>query len=382
MGAAGARVYLDWNATAPPQPGVAEGVAAAWANAWGNPSSAHGEGRRARIALEEARARIASAVGASSSDVVLTSGGSEADALALRGLVDAGRVRTLVLWALEHPAVLETARWLAERGAAELRLVPATAHGTCAPEAIAEALQGAARPLVSVMLAQNEIGTVNDVAAIAAAARAAGALVHTDAVQALGKVPVDRAALAVDLLSVSAHKIGGPPGAGALVVGPGLDPLPFCLGGGQEHGRRQGTEGWPAVVGFGIAAAGLPARLAQAGTVRALRDRLEGAVRAALPGTLVAGARADRLPNTVAFLFEGVRGADVATAADALGLAVSAGSACHAGAAGRSPVARALGTPASHSAGLVRVSLGPSTTDGEIDAGFERLVRAVRNARG
>lgn len=374
------RIYLDHNATAPPAPGIAELLGRLWAEGWGNPSSTHAEGRRARALLEAARAQVAAAAGAAPGEVVFCSGGSEADALALRGLAEAGDVDALVVGALEHPAVSATARRLAGERGLPLAVVPATRDGVIEPEAVAAALAGTRRALVAVMLAQNEIGTLNDAAAVARAAHARGALVLVDAVQAFGKVPLDFRALGADLLALSSHKIGGPPGVGALLVRGGLAPRPFCAGGGQEADRRPGTEALPLAVAFGAAAAAVPARLAAAPAVAARRDRFEAEVLRRVPGTRVAGADAPRLPNTAALVFEARDGRGLAAACDARGLAVSAGSACHAGQAGPSAVMQALGYEPAWQGGLVRVSLGPATTDEDLARAAAILVDAAREA--
>ncbi len=374
------RIYLDHNATAPPAPGIADLLGRLWAEGWGNPSSAHAEGRRARALLEAARGQVAAAAGATRQAVVFCSGGSESDALALRGLVERGDVDALVIGELEHPAVGETAARLAATHGLPLLTARASKRGVIEPEAVAEALTGTRRALVSVMLAQNEIGTVNDVAAIAARAHAAGALVHVDAVQALGKIALDFAALGADLLSLSSHKIGGPPGVGALLVREGLEPLPFCAGGGQEGDRRPGTEALPLAVAFGAAAERVPERLAAGPAVAARRDRFEAELLRRVPGTRVAGAGAERLPNTTALVFEQRDGRAVAAACDARGLAVSAGSACHAGREGPSAVMRALGLEPAWQRGLVRVSLGPASGDDELARAAAILADAVREA--
>ncbi len=374
------RIYLDHNATAPPAPGIPELLATLWSANWGNPSSSHAEGRRARALLEEARERVARAAGASRGAVVFCSGGSESDALALRGLLDSGAAGALVVGELEHPAVADTALWLGRSRGVPLAVARATTDGVVPAEAVGEALRGARRALVSVMLAQNEIGTLNDIPAIAEVAHRAGALLHVDAVQALGKIPLSFDDLGADLLSISSHKIGGPPGIGALIARRGLDPVPFCSGGGQEGGLRPGTEALPLAVAFGAAAEGIAARVAAGAAIAALRDRLEGEIVAHLPGTRIAGARAQRLPNTAALLFAGVSGRALVAACDARGVAVSSGSACHSGGGGASQVVRALGVGEAWQQGLVRVSLGPETAGAEIDRAIDVLVEAVREA--
>ncbi|MEO5337000.1 MAG: cysteine desulfurase [Magnetospirillum sp. WYHS-4] len=337
-------VYLDHNATTPVRPEAAAAVAEALA-AGGNASSVHGFGRRARRLIEEARERVAALVGAPSVSVVFTSGGTEANALALQGC---GR-RRIVASAVEHPSVL--------KAVPGIQAVPVDGDGVIDLEALDRLLGAAAEPaLVSLMLANNETGVLQPVAEAARIARRHGALVHCDAVQAAGKIPVDMPTLAVDFLTLSAHKLGGPPGVGALVAAEGAPLAAQVRGGGQERGLRAGTENLPGIAGFGAAAAavdlGAFARLA------AWRDDFEGRARDRIPGLRIASTGAPRLPNTSCLLAPGRDGATQVMALDLAGVAVSAGAACSSGKAVPSPVLRALGSSDAEAASAIRVSLG------------------------
>ncbi|HSK08662.1 MAG TPA: cysteine desulfurase family protein [Vicinamibacterales bacterium] len=377
-----ALAYLDWNATTPLAPEVADAAAAALREVYGNPSSLHAAGQRARRALDEARAEVAALIGADPGEIVFTAGGTEADNLALRGAMEAAREprRRLVVGAVEHEAVINTAAALERRGW-PVTTVPVTADGLVTPEALDERL-GDEVALVSVMLANNETGVVQPVRELAARAHARGALFHTDAVQAIAKMPVDVRALGVDLLSLTAHKFGGPKGAGALWIRRGVALSSPVAGGRQERNRRPGTENVPAIVGLGVAA-----RLARDGpaaeSVRARRDRLEAAI-LSIPGTTINGAGAERVPNTTNASFDGIDAESLVIALDLEGIAVSAGSACSSGTLEPSHVLRAMGLPASRTRGAVRFSLGPATTDEEIDRVVAVLPRVVRRlgARG
>ncbi len=368
------RVYLDWNATAPLLPEARDAMMAAF-DAGGNPSSVHREGRAARALVENARADVARLVDADPRDVIFTSGGTEAAALALRpAITDPPRDR-LVISAIEHPAVA------VGHGFAEAVSLPVGTDGIVDVAALPGALAGAARPLVSVMLANNETGILQPVAAIAAEARAAGAVTHTDAVQAVGKIPVSLAALGVDLLSFSAHKIGGPQGIGALVLRRG-----FALAstvqraGGQEQGRRGGTEGVAAICGFAAAARVARERLAHdISHVARLRDRLEAGLRALDNAVQVIGDTVPRLPNT-SFLRIGRKAETAVIALDLAGFAVSSGSACSSGKVGVSAVLKAMGAAAPEE-GALRVSLGPATRDEDIEA-FLAAFAAMRGNAG
>jgi cysteine desulfurase len=360
--------YLDWNATAPLRPEAAAATAAALAMC-GNPSSVHRRGRAARRAVEEARRAVAALVGAAPEAVVFTSGGSEANHLALLG---AGRERVLVS-AVEHGSVLNAAP------AAEP--IPVDRDGVVDLGALARLLAADRRPaLVSVMLANNETGVIEPAAEIAALAHAAGALFHCDAVQAAGKIPIDMAALGVDLLTLSAHKLGGPQGVGALVVQGDLDLAPLLRGGGQERGRRAGTENLPGIAGFGAAAAAVDR--AAYDRVRGLRAALEGEIARIAPDAVVFGAGAPRLPNTSAIAMPGMAAETQVIALDLDGVMVSAGAACSSGKVRPSHVIEAMGAGPELAAATIRVSLGWSTSDAEIDRFLSAWTALYRRRRG
>jgi cysteine desulfurase len=373
------RIDLDANATTPLHPAVRAVMAAALGE-HGNPSSLHEAGRRARDRVERARAEVAALVGGG--DVVFTSGGTEADALGVvggaRAAVATGRPRRVVTSPLEHPAVKGAAAALAREGF-EIAVVPCDAAGRIDPAAVADALAPGAA-LASFALANHELGNLYDVAAFAAAARAAGVLVHCDAVQAAGKVALDAGALGVDLLSLSAHKIQGPKGIGALWVRRGVDVAPI-VGGHQERGRRAGTENLLGIIGFGEAARvsreTSPVSWAR---VAALRDRLEeGAL--AIPGSRLHGHRAVRIGNTLNLGFAGAPGDIVMSALDLEGIACATGAACSSGSVEPSPVLLALGLPRAEAAEGVRFSLGGWTTAEEIDLTLAVLPALIERIR-
>ena len=346
--------YLDWNATAPLRPEAAAAVTAALA-CCGNPSSVHRWGRAARAEVERARTAVAALVGVPGHGVVFVSGGTEANHLALLG---SGRARVLVS-AVEHDSVL--------RAWPEAEPIPVDCDGLVRLEALQLLLAADPRPtLVSVMLANNETGVIEPAAEIAAIAHAHGALYHCDAVQAAGKIPLDVASLGADLVTLSAHKLGGPPGAGALVMTGELDLLPILRGGGQERGRRAGTENLPGIAGFAAAAKAAAAELASYDQVRALRDALEAEIVAAAPDAVVLGAAAPRLPNTSAVAMPGTAAETQIIALDLDGVMVSAGAACSSGKVGPSHVLKAMRVPPDLAAATIRVSLGWSTTEADI----------------
>src|SRR5688572_30676591 len=294
------RVYLDYNATTPLAPEVVDAVVAATRDLFGNASSVHHFGQQAKAALDDARTAVSTLIGADPSEVVFTSGGTEADNLAIRGAAEAaeptGR-RHLVASAIEHEAVLNTLKALARKGW-RTTLVPVDQTGIVSSARVSEAIADDTA-LVSVMHANNEIGTIQPIAEIAAVAHERGALMHTDAVQSAGKIPVDARALGVDLLAISAHKFNGPKGAGALWVKRGTRMQPILTGGRHERSRRAGTENVPAIAGLGVAARLASGKMASEATrVGALRDRLEAGILSQVPGTVVNGSRELRVPNT------------------------------------------------------------------------------------
>ena len=352
-------VYLDHNATTPVLPGAVEAMARALGGL-GNASSVHAFGRDARRAVEDARESIAALAGARPAEVVFTSGGTEANNLALRG---AGRGRVLVT-AVEHVSVLD-----AVPGA---ETVPVDGDGLVDVGALEDRLAAAPGPaLVSVMLANNETGVVQPVANVAEAARRFGALVHCDAVQGAAKIPLDMNDLGVDMLTLSAHKMGGPQGIGALIVRDGTSLRPEARGGGQERRRRAGTENVPAIVGFGVAAAGAGEGVAAAPRQRRLRDSLESRIAGVCGGARVFGAGAERLPNTSCVSMPGVASETQVMALDLAGVAVSAGSACSSGKVEPSHVLAAMGVAPELASTAIRVSLGRTTTEDDVSAFLE-----------
>jgi cysteine desulfurase len=377
------RVYFDYNATTPPSPEVVERVAAATQDVFGNASSVHHFGQQAKAVLDEARSAVAALIGADPSEVVFTAGGTESDNFALRGAAEAleptGR-RHLVATAIEHEAVLNTLKALARRGW-RTTLVPVDQSGVVSPERVREALADDTA-IVSVMHANNEIGTIQPVSEIAALARARGALVHTDAVQSAGKIPIDVKALGVDLLSLSAHKFNGPKGAGVLYVRRGTRMQPILTGGKHERNRRAGTENTPAIAGMGVAARLAVQKLGtEAVRLAALRDRLESGILGTVPGTVVNGGNSLRVPNTTNISFERVEAESLLIALDLEGIAVSTGSACSSGTLEPSHVLKAMGLPVHRTQNSLRFSLGMFSTQAEVDRVIETLPRLVEKLR-
>jgi cysteine desulfurase len=354
-----ARFYLDANATEPLRPEAREAVVAAL-DRLGNPASIHGEGRAARRLLEDAREAVAARFGAAPRDVIFTSGGTEANALAIHGLAQG---RAVLRGATEHAAVIAAAG----EGAAVLPVGP---DGRVRLDALAAMLASETPALVCVMLANNETGTIQPIAAVAALCRAAGALLHVDAVQAAGRIPLDLLASGADSITLSSHKLGGPPGAGALLLTPDAAGrlAPLQLGGGQERGRRGGTPALPSIAGFAAAA-----RPEDAARLAGLRDAIEAAATAA--GGAVIGRVAPRLPNTTCLALPGVRSDSQVIALDLAGLAVSAGAACSSGKVARSHVLEAMGL-AGLAGEAIRVSL-PWTARGDHVAAFAAAYGAM-----
>ena len=387
--------YLDHAATTPLRPEALAAMAPA-AEAWGNPSSLHAEGRRAKVLLEGARARVAAALGAEPGEVVFTSGGTEADTLALRGALAAQPGRPgLVTSAVEHHAVLEPAQALAD-GGAPVAFLPPGPDGAPSADRVA-AVVGDDTGLVSVMLVNNETGARADVAGIARTAHAAGALCHTDAVQAPGVLALDVDALGVDLLTVSAHKLGGPKGAGALYVRSGTPLAAVVAGGAQERRRRGGTENVAGALGLAEALAlAVAEREAEAPRLEALRDRLLARLRAALdasgqagrlvvntPGLGTPGASAPHILSvSVRPGGAPVDGEMLLLGLDLAGVAVSSGSACTSGALEPSHVLLAAGVPRETAAATVRFSLGRTTTAADVDAGADALAAHIARLGG
>jgi cysteine desulfurase len=387
--------YLDHAATTPMRP-EAIAVMTAELRQLGNPSSLHNAGRRARRVVEESREQIAAAAGARPSEVILTSGGTEADNLAVKGLYWAARQadparRRILASGIEHHAVTDSVRWLAEHQGAEVCWLETDSVGRVHPETLRAALESGPHghgpdrtAVVSVMWANNEVGTVQPVAELAAVAHEYGALFHTDAVQAVGQLPVDFGESGVDALTVTGHKIGGPVGAGALLLARSAEPVPVLHGGGQERDVRSGTLDTPAVAAFGTAIELAAARREEhAKHVGGLRDDLIRQVRAASPGALLNGDAPGpgRLPGNAHFSFPGCEGDALLLLLDAKGIACSTGSACTAGIAQPSHVLLAMGADAARARGSLRFSLGYTSTQADVDALGAAIGDAVERAR-
>ncbi len=363
------RIYLDWNATTPLRPEAQAAMAHAFA-AGGNPSSVHAEGRQARRLVEDARAAVAAAVGAETQNVIFTSGGTEANALALAPGLKRGKgrpVTRLIVSAIEHASVLAGGRFTAEA----ISICGVTRSGVVALDRLRAMLDGAPPALVSIMLANNETGAIQPVAEAAEIVHAAGGLLHVDAIQAFGKIPFDLASVGADLLTLSAHKIGGPKGVGAVVLAEGVELEAQLRGGGQEKGRRAGTENVAGVAGFGAAVrAALAAREGDSSRIVRLRTRLEGGLQET-SGAIIFAGEAQRLPNTVLFTFPDLRAETAVIGFDLAGIAVSSGSACSSGKVQPSHVVEAMGYGVELAQGAVRLSLGWSTTEADIDSALK-----------
>jgi cysteine desulfurase len=380
-----ARVYLDWNATTPLRPEARDALVRE-CDRTGNPSSVHQEGRAARAVVELARRQVAALVGAAPSHVIFTAGGTEANALALTPAIQVDGDQTprdrLLLSSVEHPSVRSGGRF----PASAVEEVPVLADGRLDLAVLAARLgalrESGGHPLVSVMLANNETGVIQPVGEAAALVHEAGGLLHVDAVQAVGKIPCDIKALGADLMTVSAHKLGGPKGVGALILGSEALHLrdPLIKGGGQERGGRAGTENVAGIAAFGAAAEAVAAALDQErARITALHDRLEAGLAAISPGAVIFGADVARLPNTTLFALPGIKAETALIALDLAGVAVSSGSACSSGKVAASHVLAAMGAGAL-AAGAIRVSVGFSTSEEEVEsflAAWNKLVRAL-----
>jgi cysteine desulfurase len=382
--------YLDYNATAPVRPEAREAMVHAL-EVGGNPSSIHAAGRAARALVEQAREQVAALIAAPASTVIFTSGGTEANALAIESAV-AGGARRLIVSAIEHDSVQETSRVL---GVA-VEVLPVTADGLAdlgwLDKRLAAWDTADGKPFVALMLANNETGVIQPVREMAEIARAAGALFHTDAIQAGGKLPLDVAGLGCDLLSLSGHKMHAPQGTGVLFVRRGVKLKPLFFGGLHERGRRPGTENVAGIVGLGRAAelarawltntaAGPDGTPDNPAALAALRDRLEQGILARVPDAGVNGAGSPRVPNTTNLYFDGVDADALIIALDLQGLAVSAGSACQSGATEPSHVLLAMGLSEERARGSVRLSLSRLNTSSEVDAAVELVASAVSRLR-
>ena len=379
------RVYLDHAATTPVDPEVAEAMSRVLHDTHGNPSSIYAEGRAARAAVDRARDEVAAAIEAEPSEIVFTSGGTEADNLALRGALKARRDERdgLVTTAIEHHAVIDTARDLERYAHVRLTVVGVDRQGVVDPAAMREAIDERTS-LVSVMHANNEIGTIEPIAEIGGICRDLGVTFHSDAVQTVGALEVDVRKIPIDLLSINAHKFYGPKGVGALYVRRGTRLATMQTGGGQEKGRRTGTENVAGIVGLGVAMRIARERRATESPRQArLRDRLISGVRTRVPDVVLNGHPTDRLPNNASFCVPGTDGESLIVALDLEGFAVSSGSACTSGETEPSHVLLALGLDREVAKGSLRVTVGRSTTEADVDAfvdALEHVVARVRNA--
>jgi cysteine desulfurase len=392
------RVYFDYNATSPLPTEVADAVGRASREVFGNASSVHHFGQQAKALLDEARSALAALIGADPTEIVFTSSGTEADNFAIRGAAGVfepfdfaqgkpsdtapgKRKQHLIASAIEHEAVLNTLRALGRRGW-RTTLLPVDQSGVLSSDRLREAITDDTA-IVSVMHANNEIGTIQPIAELASIAHAHGALMHTDAVQSVGKIPVDVAALGVDLLSLSAHKFNGPKGAGALWIKRGARLQAILTGGKHERNRRAGTENVPAIAGMGTAATLAAAKLSAEGArLAALRDRLENGILSAVPGTAINGSPTNRVPNTTNISFDRIEAESLLIALDLEGIAVSTGSACSSGTLEPSHVLRAMGLPVHRTQNSLRFSLGLFSTQEEVDRVVDVLPRLVEKLRG
>jgi len=378
----GDRIYLDHAATTPLDPRVEEAMRPYLCERFGNASSVHSLGREAKAALDSARDKTARILGCASSEIVFTSGGTESNNLTLLGVATANqdRGRHVVISAFEHPSVMEAALLLEQRGL-EVSRVPVTADGMVEPRDLAAAMRDDTI-LASVLLVNNEVGTIQPVAELAGIAHERGAYFHTDAVQVPGAVAVSVVELGVDLLSLSAHKFYGPKGVGALYARQGTRIAPIMRGGEQERELRPGTENVPGVVGF-AAALELAVDMLESETARLtpLRDKLIEGVLDSIPGSRLNGAREPRVAGNANFAFEGISGETLLVKLDLLGIAASSGSACAAGSLEPSHVLRAMGLPKPLAQSALRLSLGRSTTEDEINRVLQVLPEVVARLR-
>ncbi|WP_375489102.1 cysteine desulfurase family protein [uncultured Jatrophihabitans sp.] len=379
--------YLDHAATTPMLPEAIAAVTQAMGRV-GNPSSLHAAGRQARRHVEESRETIAASIGARPSEVIFTAGGTESDNLAVKGIYWSRRAdprrRRVIVSAVEHHAVLDAVDWLVAHEGAEAVVLPVDAAAVLDPATLAAAIADdpGSVALISVMWANNEVGTVQDIAALAALAREHGIPMHSDAVQAVGAVPVDFAASGLDALTMTGHKLGGPPAAGALVLRRDVECMPLLHGGGQERDVRSGTLDVPGAVGLAVATRLATERRAQTATrVSRLRERLVDGILAAVPDAVVNGHPTRRLPGVANLAFPGCEGDALLMLLDARGIECSTGSACSAGVAQPSHVLSAMGATPALARGALRFSLGHDSTEADVDAAVDALVPAVERAR-
>ena len=369
-------IYLDYNASTPIDPAVRDAMLPYLSALYGNPSSGHSMGRSVKTAVEKARQQVAGLLGASSDEVIFTSGGTEASNHVIKGVARAlrDRGRHIITSAIEHPAVINPCRWLEQDGF-EVTYVGVDSHGSIDPQSVAEEI----RPttiLVSIMHANNEVGTIQRIREIAEIAREGGVLMHTDAAQSCGKIETNVADLGVDFLSLAGHKVYAPQGIGALYIRHGLNIEPLHHGASHEQGRRAGTEPVPAIVGLGVAAELAVGAVSQQ-RVATLRDRLHNGLRSVLGDEVVLlGHPEDRLPNTLSVGFRGRIGADILAACP--DLCASTGAACHSGRHEHSAVLTAMNVPDEVAFGAIRFSIGRYTTEAEIDQALRMLEAAVK----
>lgn len=359
-------IYLDHNATTPLDERVLEAMLPHLRHSFGNPSSVHAPGRASRKALDQAREQVAALAGAHPSQVVFTSGGTEANNLALKGVAFKRQAGRIAISAVEHASVRAPAAALTSLGWS-LDEIGVDAQGQVAPEGLARQLK-ADTALVSIMLANNETGVLNDITGLAEQVKSHGALMHTDAVQALGKMKLEFASLGAHLMSISAHKLNGPKGVGALIVDKAVDMSALIHGGGQEKGRRGGTENLAGIVGFGkaaeLAATELDSRASQ---MLALRERFEAGLKARVPSAVIFAEQAQRLPNTTFLALPGMEGETLLMGLDSKGLAVSSGAACGSSHTEPSHVLKAMGVDAELARCAIRVSFGPTNSLNDVD---------------
>jgi cysteine desulfurase len=381
------RVYLDHAATTPVDPEVAELMAQVLREVPGNPSSIYAEGRRARALVDRARGEVAAAIGADPAEIVFTSGGTEADNLALRGVLKAreGEADGIITTAIEHHAVLDTAHDLQAHRQARVTVLPVDRDGRVSAAAVGAAIDGRTA-IVSVMHGNNEIGTLEPIQQIGALCNERGITFHSDAVQTVGALEIDVRTLPVDLLSVNAHKFYGPKGVGALYVRRGTRIATVQTGGGQEKGRRTGTENVAGIVGLGAAMRIATAKRAtESARQSALRDRLIAGVRARIPDAILNGHPTERLPNNASFCFRGTQGEALVVSLDLEGFSVSSGSACTSGNTDPSHVLLALGLDREVAQGSLRLTIGRDTTEADVDAlvaALPPIVARLRAASG
>lgn len=377
------KVYLDHSATTQMADEVLNAMMPYFQTKMGNPNSIHAWGREAKIAMDEARGNLASLIGASPREIVFTCSGSAADNLAIKGGVWAlkDRGRHIITSAIEHHAVMDTVKWLGKNGY-ETTFLPVDEYGGIAPETLEHAMRDDT-VLVSLMHANNEVGTVNDIAALGAICRKRGVLFHTDAVQTIGHVPTDVSQLPVDMMTMSAHKMHGPKGIGALYMRRGIKLVPLIHGGGQESGLNSGTENIPNIVGFGTAAK-MAQRLLEQGEyerVSRLRDKLLDGIERLIPDTFATGSRKNRLPFHASVCVRYIEGEGILLLLDNAGIGVSSGSACTSGSLDPSHVLLAMGLDHETAHGSIRLTLGKDTTEEDIDYVLEKFPKIVETLR-